>query len=127
MESLLFFVIAAFVYSMFHVVKSLSSTDADVDGKPVAGEVFPTIEIFNEEATMEAPQQPVVQQTVVRRAATVPKQRPVERVLSKISHSKAQPQERAEEQPQATERIRLSGKSDAKRAFIYSEIFNRKY
>ncbi|MBQ3244579.1 MAG: hypothetical protein IJB01_08235 [Bacteroidaceae bacterium] len=119
MEGLFFIVIAAFVYSVYSVVKSFTSDDAGVDVKPITGEVFPTIDVFNT----------VVEEPVVRENNRA-KHKPVahKRVDTDRPRTVVQQKEQPQEEKAAGERlVRFSNKSDAKRAFIYSEIFNRKY
>jgi hypothetical protein len=118
MEAVLFIVVAAFLYSMLHVVKSLASKDAGVDAKPVAGEVFPTIEVFNEEPEVVAPSipEPPKRKNGLRPSAATPP--PVDGGDEKPGHA---------EQSVNGKLARLSERSEAKTAFIYSELFNRKY
>lgn len=119
MEGLFFIVIAAFVYSVYSVVKSFTSDDAGVDVKPITGEVFPTIDVFNT----------VVEEPVVRENNRA-KHKPVarKRIDTDRPRTVVQQKEQPQEEKAAGERLaRFSNKSDAKRAFIYSEIFNRKY
>ena len=143
MEAVLFIVVAAFLYSMLHVVKSLASKDAGVDAKPVAGEVFPTIEVFNEEPEVVAPSIPelpkrknglrplaVPPPEVV--APSMPGPSKIKNVL-RPSAATPPPVDGGDEKPGHAEQsvngklARLSERSEAKTAFIYSELFNRKY
>lgn len=143
MEAVLFIVVAAFLYSMLHVVKSLASKDAGVDAKPVAGEVFPTIEVFNEEPEVAAPSIPELpKRKRGLRPLAVP---PPEVVAPSIpeppkrknglrpSAATPPPVDGGDEKPGHAEQsvngklARLSERSEAKTAFIYSELFNRKY
>lgn len=142
MEAVLFIVVAAFLYSMLHVVKSLASKDAGVDAKPVAGEVFPTIEVFNEEPEVVAPSIPEPKRKRGLRPLAVP---PPEVVAPSIpeppkrknglrpSAATPPPVDGGDEKPEHAEQsvngklARLSERSEAKTAFIYSELFNRKY
>ena len=118
MEGLFFLLIAAFVYSGYHVVRSLASGDADVEARPISGEVFPTIDVFNE---MSVPDEEPVQEPVV-------KKRPVSmlRQEGKRTTAVARPVEE-QERPKERKLARFSSKSEARKAVIYSEIFNRKY
>ena len=119
MEGLFFILIAAFVYSVYSVVKSFTSDDAGVDVKPITGEVFPTIDVFNT----------VVEEPVVRES-NQSKHKPVarKRIDTDRPRTVVQQKEQPQEEKAAGERLaRFSNRSDAKRAFIYSEIFNRKY
>ena len=118
MEGLFFLLIAAFVYSGYHVVRSLASGDADVDAKPIHGEVFPTIDVFNE---LQVPVEEPVQEPVVKKS-------PVSmlRQEGKRTTAVARPVEE-QERPKERKLARFSSKSEARKAVIYSEIFNRKY
>ena len=115
MEGLFFLLIAVFVYSVYHVVRSLASGDADIDAKPIPGEVFPTIDVFNEQQVPE--EEPVV------------KKRPVSmlRPEGKRTTAVVQPPVEEQERPKERKLARFSSKSEARKAVIYSEIFNRKY
>ena len=119
LEGLFFLLIAVFVYSVYHVVRSLASGDADVDAKPIPGEVFPTIDVFNEQ---QVPEEEPVQEPVV-------KKRPVSmlRPEGKRTTAVVQPPVEEQERPKERKLARFSSKSEARKAVIYSEIFNRKY
>lgn len=79
----------------------------------VLEDMFPNIEVLEEEKVKPQPQQSV----------SFPKKTSVRK------QEKAQPHspEQQKETPKQGKKINLNHKTEAKRAFIYSEIFNRKY
>ena len=86
-----------------------------VSPQEVLEDMFPDLKEFQEEASVEAePVQPVV---------VPPKRKPFK------AKAKPEPPEQAVSAPASpkTDKIRLNSRQEARRAFIYSEIFNRKY
>ena len=88
--------------------------------KPVAGspgevleEMFPEIEFSQETMDVEPQLKPI------RRKVSAPKQTSPKQV----SQAQAPPPP----VPQSSNKIRLNTRQEARRAFIHSEIFNRKY
>ena len=88
--------------------------------KPMAGspgevleEMFPEIE-FSQETTNVEPQPKPNRRKVSTPKRTSPQVTP-------------QPQDPSPPAPQSSNRIRLNTRQEARRAFIHSEIFNRKY
>ena len=125
METIVSLLVLGAIFLITYVVKSLSTSQGD-GGKQVFGEGFPTIEILE-------PEQKVSRPSVAPRVSTIP-----------TSHVERSPQFKKEsaQSPRVASNIQLpknedpakhgysvalNNKSDAKRAFIYSEIFNRKY
>lgn len=88
----------------------------------IMGEAFPTIELVEEDEPI------VVEQPRPRkRKNRAPAPRPVQ-TASAASSAAVTPSPAAKEAPAPQkERFAIKTKSDAKRAIIYSEIFNRKY
>lgn len=118
MESIIAIVILGIVYSIVFTLRSAMSKNADVKARPVMQEAFPQIEILESEEPADNVTQ-VVEQTRVGKAASrgaISVNRPL--AVSETSSIPFQSKEK---------RFRLKGKTEAKRAFIYSEIFNRKY
>lgn len=120
MESILSLLLIGAIYSVVYVVKSLR-TPADKGGAPVFGESFPTIEVLGPERPDAAavPQPPVAE---CRTAPAKPRTRanePSPRVVA--------PAVQEEKQGKRERLVKIGNKSEAKRAFLYSEIFNRKY
>ena len=88
--------------------------------KPVAGspgevleEMFPEIDFSQETTDVEPQPKPI------RRKVSTPKQTSLKQV--------SQPQAPPSPAPQSSNKIRLNTRQEARRAFIHSEIFNRKY
>ena len=120
MESMLSLLLIGAIYSVVYVVKSLR-TPADKGGAPVFGESFPTIEVLGP----ELPEATAVQQhpVVERHAAPAkPRTRANEPSLRVVA-----PAVQEEKQGKRERLVKIGNKSEAKRAFLYSEIFNRKY
>ena len=113
METVLSLVVIAVIYSVVFVVKSLTSKNPGVEAKPMMGEVFPEIKIYGERLPQheEAPVRPVKKNVKMETAAKQP--------AAPVAVPAAEKKELG--------RYAIKGKSEAKRAFIYSEIFNRKY
>ena len=112
MEGLLGIVILAGIYSLRFVFKSLVSAP-DVNAKPIAGEVFPQVNV------MEVPREQDA--APVRVAPAKPNVDEAGRVAAKTNVN------RTEKREKRNGRISLGNRSEAKKAFIYSEIFKRKY
>lgn len=95
------------------------------------GEQFPAIEVFNEASEEKKPQ-------LVSKVNNVSTSENIGGIMSqllsknnkkekKTAEPSAVKKEDIKEQPKQHGRYAIIGKSEAKRAFIYSEIFNRKY
>ena len=142
MGSLVSLLVLGAIYSIVYVVKNLGSSTGD--GKQVFGESFPEVEVL-EPAPVPEFVAPAPEKTSKKRSSRAkqkrvwsggtsgsvpqphpqpqPQPRPVQPVAAEIPVP-----EKSEGEAAAKERlVRLHGKSEAKRAFIYSEIFNRKY
>lgn len=122
MESVISLVIFGVVYAAIYVIKAAIAGSDDVEAKPIVEDSFPEVEELRPE--YDEPQGLVVFAEPVAR----PKRRPVKRVVHdsgpvRTTSGSDVPQEA----PAKKERITMKGCSEAKRAFIYSEIFNRKY
>lgn len=143
METVLPILVLAVVYTVSYVMKNLSGKESGEDGKSIFGESFPTIEIFAPgEKPEEKPERPTIvvaqgDTSVAKSKSKIVQQRSkikMEQPCSLFQTQKHVPPASREVAPpvpdksQAQERlVRFGTKSDAKRAFIYSEIFNRKY
>ena len=124
MGSLVSLLVLGAIYAVVYLVKNLAPSGGT--GAQLFGEEFPEVEV------LEPQQQP--QPEVV---AAMPEKRPVKPKQKRGGASKpvSQPQpvrtveEGKDDKKPASEGrlVRLNNKSEAKRAFIYSEIFNRKY
>ena len=111
MEAVLSILVLAVIYSVVFVVKSLTSKNPGVEAKPLMGEVFPEIKIYGEplQQREEVPQIPVKKELKTETAA----RQPAPAVATPAVEKKG--------------KFAIKGRSEAKKAFIYSEIFNRKY
>lgn len=124
MESILSIVLLIVIYSVISIVKTLSGK-GDVNANPADGEVFPEVEFLE-------PEEPVTPAPV--RSGAPERERPRRRahggnhspVPTGDGHVAADVRESGDEE-QKDKRFSFKGKSDAKRAVIYSEILNRKY
>ena len=126
MGSLVSLLVLGAIYAVVYVVKNLAPSGGK--GAQLFGEEFPEVEV------LEPQQQPQPQPEFV---AAMPEKRPVKPKQKRGGASKpvSQPQpvhpveEGKDDKKPASEGrlVRLNNKSEAKRAFIYSEIFNRKY
>lgn len=112
--------VACVVSAIRHMTPS--ETGGNKLPRGVMGEAFPTIEPVEEEEPF------VVEQPRPRkRKNSAPAPRPVQKASAAPSAAVA-PSPAPKEAPAAQkERFAIKTKSDAKRAIIYSEIFNRKY
>ena len=137
MGSLVSLLLLGAIYSIVYVVKTLRTTP-EKDGGQLFGESFPTIEVLEPEQERESlfPVEPPVAEPAASPAATAatPKVRARHRGASvgRPSNSvQAMAQEKKdtglESVPRHGAAVKLNSKSEAKRAFLYSEIFNRKY
>lgn len=113
MEAVLSILVLAVIYSVVFVVKSLTSKNPGVEAKPLMGEVFPEIKIYGEplQQREDVPQTPVKKIVKTEVASRQPAPTVTTPAVEKKGHGK----------------FAIKGKSEAKKAFVYSEIFNRKY
>lgn len=120
MGSLVSLLVLGAIYSVVYVVKNLGGKE---DARPF-GESFPTIDVLEPETGTETPATQVVSPT--RNVET-------QRVRKKEAGNAPQtiavetPENNAAEPVREGRLVKIGNKSEAKRAFIYSEIFNRKY
>ena len=123
METVISLLVLGAIYLVMYVMRSLSTTQGEDGGKPIFGEGFPTIEVLQPE-TGEKSGTPVAtnpaQGVVTARKTGVAAARPLQIDPPVHNDNKNEPVKRGR-------LVSLNNKSDAKRAFIYSEIFNRKY
>lgn len=110
-QVIIFIVIIA--VAIVQQIKKASKTEKVTSPKEVLADMFPPIE---REGMSAPPVSPIRKPESARKQiqpASVPKQ---------SVHTQRPVQKKAESSP-----IKLSTKEEARRAFIYSEIFNRKY
>ena len=113
MELVLSLVAIGIIYSVVFLVKSLLAKNPGVDAKPMMTEVFPEIRLFESQPVYdEAPVLKKDNRNIKPLNRTEPVQKSDENKVDEIVKNK---------------RFSINNKSEAKRAFIYSEIFNRKY
>ena len=141
MGSLVSLLVFGAIYSIVYVVKNLGSSTGE--GKRVFEDGFPQVEVL-EPAPVPEFVAPAPENTSKKRSSRAKQKRVWSGGTSgSVPQPHPQPQPRPRSvQPVAAEMpvceknegkaaeerlVRLRGKSEAKRAFIYSEIFNRKY
>ena len=144
METIVSLLVLGAIYLVSYVMKSLSAPSGEEGGKSIFGEGFPTIEVLEPEHEPELEPKPVFESKpepkleiprplAVPKVYTMPKPQvkpapAVERVAPAVPQTSVQVHSFETEEPVKHKRlVALNSKSDAKRAFIYSEIFNRKY
>ena len=116
METVLGLVVVGIIYSVVFVVKSVFSKNPGVDAKPVMTEVFPEIKMYEQPFLHE--------ETLLHQNQK--KKKAVKAVSKEQPHGIVKKEIPVEEKKEHG-KFSINGKSEAKRAFIYSEIFNRKY
>ena len=123
MGSIVSILVFSAIYLVIYVAKNLISSPGDAS-KNVMGESFPSIEPLEQEDV------PFSEQPVIT-AHVFDDEKPQKKQSQKPSPyipEKKQVEQPADEPKEHKERlVKLQSKSDAKRAFLYSEIFNRKY
>lgn len=113
MEVVLSLVVIGIIYSVVFLVKSLLAKNPGVEAKPLMTEVFPEINMYEQQT--DADETPVSQKekkNIKQAGLQKPIEKPVETKIDEVVKHK---------------RFSINNKSEAKQAFIYSEIFNRKY
>lgn len=127
MESLIPLLVFGMIYAVVHIIKATLPSNEDVEAEPVTEEYSAEPDEYGPEFE-QAPQQVIY-------VEPEPKPKPKKRMPKRTVPSKKEPvrttsgapvQQKAEKETQK-ERITIKSGSEAKRAFIYSEIFNRKY
>ena len=110
-------------YAIIALIKSLNSARTDVKGTPINKEVFPQIDILEQEDNYVYTETPKAPEPTV---ATKPTGEKPKQDNARIQPTARTPELKAENKCK-WKKISLSNRSDAKRAFIEAEIFNRKY
>lgn len=127
MESLIPLLVFGMIYAVIHIIKATLPGNEDVEAEPVTEEYSAEPDEYGPEFE-QAPKQVIY-------VEPEPKPKPKKRMPKRTVPSKKEPvrttsgapvQQEAEKETQK-ERITIKSGSEAKRAFIYSEIFNRKY
>ena len=110
-----------------YVVRSLSVGKSNEKG-PVLGDEFPAIEILQPGETVAVdnfgPTRPAPAAKAVPKSKAQSVESAGRRSTPTVAPQSAKPEEKKEKHGKL---VTLNSKSEAKRAFLYSEIFNRKY
>lgn len=122
METIISLLVVGVIYSAIYVVKRLISKSVDAAGAPVMGEPFPHIEVLETEE--RGPGESPLKREAGRRKT--PEFGEKESRTAHENRSTSDSSSSADDKPKG-KRFSISDKSEAKRAFIYAEIFNRKY
>mgnify|MGYP003419360773 FL=1 len=125
MESLFPLLVFGMIYAVVHIIKATLPGNEDVEAEPVTEEYSTESDEYGPEFE-QAPQQVIYVE---------PEPKPKKRMRKRTVPSKKEPVRTTEggpvlhkaEKETQKERITIKSGSEAKRAFIYSEIFNRKY
>ena len=120
MDTIVSILVLGAIYTIVYVIKNLTSSTGDV-GKKVLGENFPSVEILepDESVPVSSSAEPA------RTLDDVRQQRPRSaNPISSASDNKPKEQVVKERKERL---VNLQNRSEVKRAFLYSEIFNRKY
>ena len=117
MDSIISLVIFAGIYAIVYVIKAAFAGKAGVEVEPVTDEEYSGEEY-----------QPVEYEEPVAKPKKVTKSKSKKNVLNEgVRTTTAVPVQHEAPVKEKKERISLKDTSEAKRAFIYSEVFNRKY
>ena len=128
MDSIIPLVVVGAIYMIVFVVKNLGASSGNGDARPI-GENFPAIEILEPEQDDTGPVASPIVQDAARVASSAPvaqREKTSERARQAAT-TMAVPGGGDARGGKKERLVRLADKSDAKRAFLYSEIFNRKY
>ena len=125
MEIILTLVFLAIFYSVLLVVRSATSKNPGVEGKPIMGEAFPKIEVL--EPGSVPPQRPLPTEKIHRRKSPEPHVKVEGERVSSYERQMPVHTPVIQEPEHTGRKWQLKGKSEVKRAFVLSEILNRKY
>ena len=126
MEEIIPILAISVIYFVVYVVRNLSPSRKDAAGEErTFGESFPTVEIL--EPAQDASGHVAAPPKSRRKVAPDVASNATTTAASKDKAAAAVATEPASPKESHAKKVPLSTKSDAKRAFIYSEIFNRKY
>lgn len=125
MESLIPLLVFGMIYAVVHIIKATLPGNEDVEAEPV------TEEYSAEPDEYEAEYEQVPRQVIYVEPEPKPKKRMPKRTVpgrkEAVRTTSGAPVLQEAEKGTKKERITIKSGSEAKRAFIYSEIFNRKY
>lgn len=125
MESIISLVIFGMIYAVVYMIKAALSGKEGVEVKPLTEEYSTEPDEYGPEFE-QTPQQVIYVEPEPKPKKRMPKRTVPSKKEPVRTTSGAPVQQEAEKETQK-ERITIKGGSEAKRAFIYSEIFNRKY
>lgn len=134
MDIIIIIVIIAVIY-IYSIVKKLSSIGDNAGNMPrgVMDEVFPPIEPMNEDNDARE-DEPAMQPANAVQKETFSKEQPskaasIASIIAAVNDAKKEPLSVNKNPVEQTKKdgFAIKDKSDAKRAIIYSEIFNKKY
>ena len=113
------------IYAVVHIIKATLPGNEDVEAEPVT-------EVYSAEPDeYEAEYEQVPRQVIYVEPEPKPKKRTPKRTVpgrkEAVRTTSGAPVLQEAEKETQKERITIKSGSEAKRAFIYSEIFNRKY
>lgn len=111
----MFFIIAGISYARNAAAIKRRAEEVEQEQPEVLGDEFPPLEPFEEIFTVQQPVEPVQ------------KPKPLKREAIHRPQAHVRPEAAPAEAPKKESQYAIKNKSDAKRAIIYSEIFNRKY
>lgn len=124
MGSLVSLLVLGAIYSVVYVVKNLGGKE---DARPF-GESFPTIDVLEPETGTETwTEAPAMQVVSPTRNVETQRVRKKEAGNAPQTIAVETPENNVPEPVREGRLVKIGNKSEAKRAFIYSEIFNRKY
>lgn len=126
METLIYLIVIFLLYSIVQVVKALMSKNTDVKGTPYLGEAFPSIDTMNEQPHRPDFFESVVSDNTVRRESP----KVVGRNDIKAQQRGDVHEKNVQDDVPSCKKERLvslRSRSAAKRAFIETEVLNRKY
>lgn len=126
MEEILYIVVIFIIYSIVHVVKSVTSKNADVQGTPYTGEAFPAIDTLPEQPVTPQPAQEMAPRKATASKVVATGKENIKKQNRRNNEEKIS-QDVAAVQDTGERIISLKSRSAAKRAFIEAEILNRKY
>lgn len=125
MESIISLVIFGMIYAVVYMIKAALSGKEGVEVKPLTEEYSTEPDEYGPEFE-QAPQQVIYVEPEPKPKKRMPK-RTVPNKKDPVRTTEGGPVLHKAEKETKKERITIKSGSEAKRAFIYSEIFNRKY
>lgn len=125
MESIISLVIFGMIYAVVYMIKAALSGNEGVEVKPLTEEYSTEPDEYGPEFE-QTPQQVIYVEPEPKPKKRMPK-RTVPSKKEPVRKTSGAPVQQEAEKETQKERITIKSGSEAKRAFIYSEIFNRKY